>query len=217
VLAGQRLSALGRVDVVGAAAVTFSVPALWQVRADGTLILRAADGTVAFSEAFTISANLWGAVTLMIDAAGAYTTRAALQAMAFATQAEAVAAAAPVASGQGLVCVLAIQAAGGTFTGGTTNTNAANALFSPSRDGHLAQLAIDTDPQYVQGTREDGLLLAGVPTVSGAADVDPIVLLARSTGVPVLTEAQATVEWRKIPAQGESTGGATGLSRPFVP
>lgn len=210
------LSAAGNAVAASAAAVTFSIELYFQNVA-GVLTSRAATAAQAFTGTETIAANLWGVWLVQVTAAGVQTTKAAADAMAFATEADALAATPAPDALNGVCTVITIQAAGGVFTAGTTNTNAGNAFNSHGREGHSLVLAVSAARQQVQGTRATALRDdAGVRLIVGTS-ADLIVLTARRTAASVITNGQAVMEFRKTPAQGEGIEASTGLAVAQVP
>lgn len=215
---GKRLSAVGAPQLGADAAITFTIEAFDQVLNDGSLAAIAVTAAQAFTGTEVVTTLLWGVWTIQITNAGVITTKAQAPTMAFATEAEALAQAPAPDALNGLVGVLTLEAAGSDFTAGTDDTDTATSFNTNSRDGHSAALAIDTTPQDVQGTRGTSLVgPALVKELIGQADLDPVIVMVRSVGVPVFTEGLATVEFRKTPAQGEGVEASTGLSQPFVP
>ena len=213
----KELSAIGAPQFGQSAAVTFSIEAFTQLDA-GVLVAVSATAAQAFTGTEVVSDGFWGVWTVQINGSQTITTKAAAGVMAFATEEEAIRNAPAPDASNGLVGVLTLEASGGAFTAGTTNTNAAvvNSFNTIDRGGHYADLAVLATDQVVQATRSERLKVAGVGNLFGEVG-DGIAVTVRSAGVSTLTLGRAVPEYRKAPAQGEGFELGTGLTKPFVP
>jgi hypothetical protein len=217
----KELSAVGAPQFTGAAAVTFAIEAFDQLDA-GVFVTVAATAAQAFTGTEVVSDGFFGVWTVQIDGAQAITTKAAAGVMAFLTAADALRNAPKPDALNGLVGVLILEASGGDFTAGTTNTNAAlvNTFDTIDRGGIFVDVAISAleslslaDLDLAANRR---LTVARVGNLVGV-DGDLLVLTTRSAGAPVFTDGAITGGYRKFPLQGESGPDvATGLSAPQV-
>lgn len=213
-------------DVVGTpqlgqdTAVTFTIEEFWQ-NDGGVLTNVTPTAAQAFTGTEVVSDGFWGVWLVQADGAQTITTKAYGDTMAFSTEALALANCPLPDSGNGVVAILTLEASGGDFTAGTTNTDAAavNAFNTYTRDGHTASVAIGTN-QYGKATL--GQVLkdpAGAKILDGKGDTDLLVLTVRSAGAANFTNATAVVEYRPFPAQGEGRGNmsASQTEASFVP
>jgi len=227
-----KASVVGLLDAVGtpaaaaATAVTFTLEAFWQNVA-GVMTSVAATAAQAFTGTETVTGGGWGVWLIQATAAGTITTKAPGATMGYATEADALRACPAPDALNGVVAILTLfTTVGNDFIAGTTNTDAAavTSFNTSSRDGHAAALAINAGAQYANATQGQKLqdeagsrILQGVgaDAVGGG---DLLVLTSRSAGTPVFTNAQATVEFRPFPAQGEgSQSMSNSMTGPQVP
>jgi hypothetical protein len=215
------LATVGEPQLGDDSAITFTIEELWQNDL-GVLTNVAADATADFSAAFTVLDGFWGVVLVLLDGAQAQTTVAQAPVMAFATEALALANAPRVPAGRGVVAILTINAVGADFVGLTDDTDTADSFNTAPRDGHVANLAINTGSQQVNATLAQSLEDAsGTRILQGKGGVggDLLVVTGRMTGSAVLTDAVAHVDIRPFPAQGEGMGNisASNTEPSFVP
>jgi hypothetical protein len=229
------VSAVGSPQLSQAAAVTFGVEEFWRqdgfTNTDFTNI--AAIAAQAFTEVFTVLDGFWGVALVVVDQSNTVGVISNSAIQAFATE-EIALANCPrprdfpgSADEVGRVAILTINAVGGDFIAGTTNTDAAlvAAFNTAPQDGHVATVITDTTPEATQSVLGQQLKDAsgtnilqgrGGPTTSA---LDALVLSVRSAGAPVITGGLAVLEYRPWPAGGEGLGDTSvSQNRPsFVP
>ncbi len=194
-----------------AAAVTFAIEALWQ-NLVGVLTRLAATAAQAFSGTEVVLDGTWGVWLVTIDSGQTIITIAPSGIMAFATEEDALRACPQVVGdgSEGVIGILTLEAVGGDFTAGTTNTNdGIVANFNTFDLGGLnAALVVGTDPQAANALLT-GLTIkdpAGMRVLDGRGDTDLLVVSARSDGAAVSTEGTLQAEYRPSPVQGEGRG-----------
>lgn len=216
---GKELSVVGAPQFgQGVGVTTFTIEAMAQIDA-GVMTAIAATAAQAFTGTEVVSDGFWGAWTLQIDGAQAITTKAAAATMGYVTEEDAIKMAPAPDAAHGLVGILTLEASGGDFTAGTTNTDAAavNAFNTIDRGGHPIAAPVLATFAGLQATQAQRLKVAGVGNLIGEVD-DWVIITARSTvGLATFDRGFATAVIRKTPAQGEGVEASTGLSRPFVP
>lgn len=213
----KELSAVGAPQFTGAAAVTFAVEAFDQLDA-GVFVTVAAVAAQAFGNVAEVADGFWGSWTVQIDGAQAITTKPASGLMAFLTEEDAIKNAPAPDAANGLVGVLTLEASGGDFIAGTTNTNAAlvNAFNTIDRGGIFVDVAISALESLSQADLDLAanrrLSVAKVGNLVGI-EGDLLVLTTRSAGAAVFVDGAATGGYRKFPLQGEAGPDvATGLT-----
>ena len=231
-------AALGSPQLSPAAAVTFGIEEFWKKRDDRNQIRNVGPiAAQAFTEVFTVLDGFWGVALVVIDTSDAVGVIANSPIQAFATEEIALANCPkprPFAASDGdvgRVAILTINAVGGDFIAGTTNTDAAlvAAFNTAPQDGHVATMTPNNSPRSFQSVLGQQLrdasgtdILQGIggfdnPGVGGAGT--SLALSVRTAGAPVLTGGIAVVEYRPWPAGGEGVGDASvSQNRPsFVP
>ncbi len=241
------ISALGSPQISQNAAVTFAVEEFWRRgggTASGAFVNVPANPVRPFNsqEPFTILDGFWGVILLIVNGSSDIDTIVNSPIMAFATEEIALAncpkVRPPKGAGpsdvHGRCAILTINAVGGDFISGTTNTNAAlvAAFNTAPQDGHSMLMAQGTQPQALNATLGQQLKDASETNIlqgkgNGSGPVGPttgvqgdlLCLSVRSAGAPVLLGAQAIIEWRPWPIGGEGVGDASvSQNRPsFVP
>ncbi len=210
----------------GGAVPTFLIDEFWRRNGTGTAFTNIAPiAAQAFTagELFTVLDGFWGVALVVVDNSNNVGVIANSLTQAFATEELAIAACpeprpfqgSGTADQIGRVAILTINAVGGDFIAGTTNTNDALIAEFHRRDGdqegHVASIPIGSNPHT-----ENALLQSRVrdPSrtriLSGRGDVDMVVVTTKCFGgASVLTgPAQAVVEYRPI-GQGEGRGDAS--------
>lgn len=217
-LSVPNLYAAGEVAAAAAAAATFALEAFWQ-NDDGVLTPVGATAAQAFTSAFTVVDGGWGVVTVQIDGSQTITTKTRGPTQNYATEALALANAPAPDAGNGVVCVITIEASGADFVAGTDDTDTANSFNTWARIGHQADLAVSTGFQTVLSTRASrNKDYAGGRLLDVLAESDLIVLTGRSAGASDQTNGFAVLEFRPFPLQGEGRANlATGRTTPQVP
>jgi hypothetical protein len=228
----------------GSAVVTFGVEEFWwrgEGTASGSLLNKAATAALAFGAngiPSTILDGFWGVYLIQIDESGNLNVFTQAAIMAFATEEIALENCPKVRElvpgfEEGRVAILTINAVGGDFIAGTTNTDAAlvAAFNTAPQDGHVLQMSVGTRPtannsvlgQQLKDASGENILQGrgstGVVSPTAGANGDLLCLSVRSAGAPVLVGAQAIIEWRPWPAGGEGLGDTSvSQNRPsFVP
>lgn len=231
-------AAVGSPQLSPATAVTFAIEEFWKKRDDrNSYFNKAATAAQAFNEPFTILDGFWGVVLLIVDTSNNVFAIVNGAIQAFGTEEIALANCpkprpTPGSDGDvGRVAILTINAVGGDFISGTTNTDAAlvAAFNTAPQDGHVVTIAPNVRPRSFQSVLGQQLRDASgtdiLQGIGGDDDSGPgeggtgLVLTVRSAGAPVLTGGIATVEYRPWPAGGEGVGDASvSQNRPsFVP
>ena len=228
------MAAVGSPQLAQAAAVTFAIEEFWRAFANGLGVANV--GAIA-AQAFTVPDGIatvldgfWGVWLVVVDDSNGIGTLAQAPIMAFPTEEIALANCPKVrpftggAIAFGRVAILTVNAVGGDFIAGTTNTDAGlvAAFNTAPQDGHVVTLAPQNSPftrnavlgQQLKDASETNILQG-----KGGDDGDLLVVSVRSAGAPTLTGVLASVEWRPWPAGGEGVGDASvSQNRPsFVP
>ncbi len=231
-------AAVGNPQLSPAAAVTFGIEEFWKKRDDNNAFFNvAAIAAQAFTEIFTVLDGFWGVALVLVDSSNTVGVIVNGAIQAFATEEIALANCPKVrpfpGSGGtvGRVAILTINAVGGDFIAGTTNTDAAlvAAFNTAPQDGHVATVAATTVPRSFQSVLGQQLKDASETNILqglGGTNNDPIgeggdslVVSVRTAGAAVLTGGIAVVEYRPWPAGGEGVGDASvSQTRPsFIP
>ena len=232
----ERNAAVGSPQLGQAAAVTFSIEEYWKSSPDGSSLLNTAPVPAQAFGALGIATVLdgfWGVWLLQVNQSNDRVVIRGADSMAFPTEEIALQhcprvrrTAGGVNDTQSRLAILTVNAVGGDFIAGTTNTDdgIVAAFNTAPQDGHVLTLPISAAPNQVQATlgqrtkdaSETNILQGkGLPIPGGAM----IVLSVRSAGVAVVTGAQAVLEYRPWPAGGEGRSDSTRTTnRPsFVP
>ncbi len=204
-----------------------------QFEADGITMIRRIPQVVAYTNPFTILDGFWGVILFVIDETGTITTIAQAPIMAFATEKIALAncpKVPPIALPNtfGRVLIQTINADGGDFIGGTTNTNAALvAAFNVApQAGHVCSCPISSSDTSKQTPAVLGQQLkdaSGTNILQGKGGVggDALVVMTKCFGGTSIIglKGQAVVEYRPWPSAGEGLGDTSvSQNRPsFVP
>ena len=238
----QPSAVVGSPQLAPAAAVTFAIEELWR-RGPGDnngVFNIAAVAAQAFGAdgIATVLDGFWGVWLLVIDDSNGVGVLRQAPIMAFATEEIALANCPKVrdfigggpADETGRLAILTINAVGGDFIAGTTNTNAGlvAAFNTAPQDGHVVDLTASTSPQSRNAVLGQQLkdasgtnILQGRGGIGSGFDFsgDMLVVSARVDGAPTLTGVQAIVDYRPWPAGGEGVGDASvSQNRPqFVP
>ena len=230
------VSAVGSPQLSQAAAVTFGVEEFWRANTSQIDFSNvAAIAAQAFTELFTVLDGFWGVALVLVDTSNTVGVIANSAIQAFATEADALAncpkprAFAGSSGATGRVAILTINAVGGDFIAGTTNTDAGlvAAFNTAPQDGHVVSVPTDSTPEATQSVLGQQLKDAsGTNILQGSGGDgsnenpgDILVVSVRSAGAPVITGGIATVDFRPWPAGGEGVGDASvSQNRPsFVP
>jgi hypothetical protein len=226
------------------AATTFLLDEFEYRRVDvtGNDVMRniAGPSTQAFDQAFTISDGFWGVFVVLVDNPGAVSNISRSLLMEFPTEQIALDNCPQIPEGVGRVAIGTIQAVGGDFIAGTTNTDAALVAAFNTFDQYGWKMVIDGTPQladfYFNGQVADFLkdpsgqnILQGKgladPTVQPIMDTsgDLIVVTLREVGggLSQIDELRSswTVDYRPWPVGGEGLGDVSVSQTPptFVP
>ena len=228
-------SALGSPQLGQAAAVTFTVEEFWRRSGFGAVFTNvAADAAKGFDSTgiATVLDGFWGVWLLEVNQSSDKQIFAGSPIMAFATEADALRncpQVRPSGSGEfnGRCAILTINAVGGDFIAGTTNTDAAlvAAFNTAPQDGHVFTMDTATPAPYQATLGQQLKDASGTNILQGRGGlIDPesgdwLCLSVRSTGASVLTGANAVVEYRPWPSGGEGLGDTSvSQNRPsFVP
>jgi hypothetical protein len=197
-------------------AITMTVEEFWFNKA-GVLTNVGAQSQGLAVEPFTVLDGFWGVFLVIVDDSDAIHVIVNGAIQAYATEEIALAnapAVRPSATSTGIVGRVAIgtiNAVGGDFIAGTTNTDAAlvAAFNTAPQDGHVATLAIAAVPQQPNSVLAQELRDAsGTRILEGKGGVggDLLVISARTDGVAVLTNGIAVCDIRPVPAGGEGRG-----------
>jgi hypothetical protein len=218
--------------------VTFGIEEFWKKRDDNNAFTNvAAIVAQAFTEVFTVLDGFWGVALVIVDSSNNVFVIANSVIQGFATEADALANCPkprPTSGSGGTVgrvAILTINAVGGDFIAGTTNTNAAlvAAFNTAPQDGHVVTESLSTVPRSFQSVLGQQLKDAsGADILQGKGGADSfvigegptsLVLSVRTAGAAVLTNGIAVVEYRPWPAGGEGLGDTSvSQNRPsFVP
>lgn len=226
------VSAVGSPQLAQAAAVTFAVEEFWRKNGgtDNDFTNIAAIAAQAFTEVFTVLDGFWGVALVVVDQSNTVGVIANSPIQGFATEAIALANCpsprdfAGSAGIVGRVAILTINAVGGDFIAGTTNTNdgVVAAFNTAPQDGHVVTANIASSPESIVSVLGSALKDASGTNIiqgKGGNAGDALVLSIRSTGAPVITGGLAVLEYRPWPAGGEGVGDASvSQNRPsFVP
>lgn len=239
VQAVPRYAAVGSPQLAqGSGVATFSVEEFWQKKFDTNDFANvAAIAAQAFTEPFTVLDGFWGVALVVVDQSENVGVIANSPIQAFATEEIALANCPSPrlfsgASGTqtGRVAILTIEANGGDFIAGTTNTDdAVVASFNTApQDGHVAGVLGPFNEMGLPGTTLGQQLkdASGTNILQGQgsggdndSQGDALVCTVRSSGAPVITGGVAHVEYRPWPAGGEGLGDTSvSQNRPsFVP
>jgi hypothetical protein len=213
----------------GTAVTTFLIEEFWRrghAGASNGFVNVAAVAAQAFGAlgVATVLDGFWGVWLIQVDQSSLIVPIAQADIMAFATEAEALAHCPSVrdigALFKGRLAILTVQAVGGDFIAGTTNTDAAlvAAFNTAPQDGHVITFSISNTPQAESAVLQSNLrdasrtkLLGGkgstgvVNNVNGATG-DLLVVSVRSDGASVVVGGQVNVELRPSPVAGEGRG-----------
>jgi hypothetical protein len=229
----ERAAAVGSPRMLPATALTFEVDEFWKRRDDSDVIVNIPSQFQGFGGLdFTVLDGFWGVFLLLVDTSNnlGVIVNGAIQ--AYETEEIALANCPQVrpfsgASGQvGRVAIGTINAVGGDFIAGTTNTDAAlvAAFNTAPQQGHVVSIPISSTPLPNQSTLGQQLKDASGTNIlqgKGGPGGDALVVMTKCFGgTSVLSgPAQAVVEYRPWPAGGEGVGDASvSQSRPtFVP
>ncbi len=240
------IAALGSPQLAQAAAVTFAIEEFWR-RGAGTgsnaFINRAAIAAQAFTAPdgiATVLDGFWGVWLVVVDDSNNVGVISQAPIMAFATEAIALQNCPKVRpftgsnpAPLGRVAILTVNAVGGDFIAGTTNTNdgVVAAFNTAPQDGHVVELITGGTPRAYNAVlgqqlkdASDTAILQGRGSTGGVgpttgANGDLLCLSVRSVGAPVLVGCNAVIEFRPWPSGGEGLGDASvSQNRPsFVP
>ncbi len=229
------------------AAVTFGIEEFWR-RGEGNspaLLNISAQAAEPFGTdgIATVLDGFWGVWLLVIDGSNNIGVLRQAPIMAFATEEIALAncpkprefSGSGSLDQMGRLAILTINAVGGDFIAGTTNTDAAlvAAFNTAPQDGHVVTLNNSSSPQYFNSVLGQQLKDAsGANILQGGGSRGQTVLsidqdfsgamlavTVRTAGAPTLTGVVATVDYRPWPAGGEGLGDTSvSQNRPsFVP
>lgn len=226
-------AAVGSPQLGVLASPNFSVEEMWKnAQTGGFLTNKAAVASAPFDSTgiATVLDGFWGVWLLQINQSLDLQIYRQAPIMAFATEELALAACPQVfddGANDARAAILTVNAVGGDFISGTTNTNAAlvAAFNTAPQDGHVLTLQTTTQGQTVAATLGQQLKDASRTNIlqgPGGPDSDGtmLVVTVRSAGVPVLTgPAHVVVDYRPWPAGGEGVGDASvSQNRPsFIP
>ncbi len=243
------INALGSPQIgQGSGVVTFTVEEFWRraTSATNALVNVAAAPAISFAAGgqgiATVLDGFWGVWLIQVNQSSDREAVAQAPIMAFATEEIALANCPkvrvlpppPTNDLAGRLAILTIQAVGGDFIAGTTNTDAAivAAFNTAPQDGHVMTWVTNSAPsanaallgQAVKDASGEPILQgrgngSGEINDNNAPDGDLLVISVRSAGSPVLVGGLATVEYRPWPAGGEGLGDTSvSQNRPsFVP
>lgn len=221
----------------GSGVVTFLIDEYWR-RQGNSFINVAAVAAASFaagpSGIATVLDGFWGVWLIQTNQSNDESAIAQAPIMAFETEEIALANCPKVrAIGgpsdlDGRLAILTVQAVGGDFISGTTNTDAAivAAFNTAPQQGHVVTIGTSSSPQTVQSVLGQQLKDASETNIlqgrGGAADEgDALVVMTKCFGgASVLTgPAQAVVDYRPWPSGGEGLGDTSvSQNRPsFVP
>ncbi len=238
------LDAIGSPRVVpSAAATTFDLDEFWHRRLDVEVndVLRNIAGVTAhaFDDLFTISDGFWGVFVVIINNAGAVSNIARSLLMEFPTEQIALDNCPQIPDGFGRVAIGTIQAVGGDFIAGTTNTDAGLVAAFNTFDRYGFQMEVPIphggygyqnagaasflkDPSgqtVLQGRGLAGATDPDDPDLSG--DLIVVTLREVGGGVSQITDDRTliTLDYRPWPVGGEGLGDVSVSQTPstFVP
>ena len=243
----ERSAVAGSPQLAQAAAVTFAIEEFWRRGEDNQPGLFNIAATAA--EPFgpdgiaTVPDGFWGVWLLVVDNSNNIGVLRQAPIMAFATEEIALQNCPKPREFQGSgsfdqigrLAILTVNAVGGDFIAGTTNTDdgVVAAFNTAPQDGHVVTMNNSSSPNYLNSVRGQALKDASGSNIlqgqgsngestqsvdqdfSGAA----LVVTIRAAGAPVLTGARAEVDYRPWPAGGEGLGDTSvSQNRPsFVP
>ena len=229
-------AAVGSPRLLPAAAVTFLIDEFWRrQKGVGTTIFNlAATAAQAFGVdgIATVLDGFWGVWLVVVDDSNGIGVLRQAPIMAFATEEIALQNCPKprqFTGGQpdvGRVAILTIQAVGGDFIAGTTNTNdgIVAAFNTAPQDGHVVTISTSSSPKSNNSVLGQQLKDASGTNIlqgKGGEGGDALVVMTKCFGgASVLTgPAQAVVEYRPWPAGGEGLGDTSvSQNRPsFVP
>lgn len=220
----------------GSAVATAVLDEFWRLAPDGeTFINLAPQLTFSLTSGtfnpWTVLDGFWGVALIRVNQSSDTEVTAGAEIQAFATEAEALAhcpRVPPNGPGEtnGRVCILTVQAVGGDFIAGTTNTDAAlvAAFNTAPQVGHVASLPVSSAPRSTQSVLGQQLKDAsGTPLLQGRGGPggDALVLMTKCFGgVSILNgPAFGVMDYRPWPSGGEGLGDTSvSQTRPsFVP
>ncbi len=224
-----------RVLPTAPSAATFQIDRYWRTLPDGLTITQTVPGPTAFGALgiATVLDGFWGVWLIQTNQSADETAIAQAAIMAFTTEAEALANCPKVrAIGgpsdlDGRLAILTVQAVGGDFIAGTTNTDAGlvAAFNTAPQAGHVSSIPVGGTPHQTQSILGQQLKDASGTNIlqgKGGPGGDALVVMVKCFGpMPAVLAgpAQAVVEYRPWPAGGEGLGDTSvSQNRPsFVP
>ena len=233
-------AAVGSPRLLPAAAVTFLIDEFWRFNVNtpgfSNIAATAAQAFGADGIA-TVLDGFWGVWLVVVDESNGIGVLRQAPIMAFATEEIALANCPKprqFTGGNpevGRLAILTVNAVGGDFIAGTTNTDAAlvAAFNTAPQDGHVVTIQVGSNPQIDQAVLGQQLKDASGTNIlqgkggdgQGAGGGDALVVMVKCFGgASVLTgPAQADMEYRPWPAGGEGLGDTSvSQNRPsFVP
>ena len=229
-------AAVGSPRLLAAAAVTFGIDEFWRRAKGGTNFVNiAATAAQAFGAEgiATVLDGFWGVWLVVVDDSNGIAVLRQAPIMAFATEEIALAncpKVRPFTGGNadaGRLAILTINAVGGDFIAGTTNTNqvgVVNLFNTAPQQGHVVTIIVSSSPRSNNSVLGQQLKDASGTNIlqgKGGDGGDALVVMTKCFGgASVLTgPAQAVVEYRPWPSAGEGVGDASvSQNRPsFVP
>ena len=228
------VAAVGSPQLAQAAAVTFAIEEFWRASGFGAglanVAATAAQAFTAPDGIATVLDGFWGVWLLVVDDSNGIGVIAQAPVMAFDTEAIALAncpKVRPFTGGAllfGRLAILTVNAVGGDFIAGTTNTNdgVVAAFNTAPQDGHVATINASNTPFAINAVLGQQLKDASGTNIlqgKGGEGGDLLVVSVRTAGAPTLTGVLAHPEWRPWPAGGEGLGDTSvSQNRPsFVP
>lgn len=227
---GPGTNALGSPQLAqGTGAATFLIEEFWRRGHAGVsngVVNVAPTAAQAFGAGgvATVLDGFWGVWLLQVDQSSLITLHPQAPTMAFATEALALANCPKVVdtggAGFGRLAILTVEASGGDFIAGTTNTDAAlvNAFNTAPQDGHAITFSISNTNQAESAVLQTALKDAsgqniiqgrgstGVVNNVNGAPGDLLAVTVRSAGAVVITGGNVNVELRPWPSGGEGLG-----------
>ncbi|MCK5649874.1 MAG: hypothetical protein KAJ42_00790 [Gemmatimonadetes bacterium] len=241
----EGINALGSPQLgQGSAVATFTIEEFWRRsigNASGGFVNRTAVAAQPFGAlgVATVLDGFWGVWLVQVNQSNDIDVVAQAPIMAFATEETALANCPKVrnvggpSDTPGRCAILTVQAVGGDFIAGTTNTDAAlvAAFNTAPQDGHVVSIGGGGPSTYAALLGQQLKDASGEAILqgrgSGEAEInettgapgDLLAISVRSDGIPVIGPTVATVEYRPWPAGGEGLGDASvSQNRPsFVP
>jgi len=217
----------------GTAAATFLIDEFWRLAPDGESFINVAPTAAqAFTSGpgvATVLDGFWGVWLLQTNASSDKDVYAQAPIMAFATEEIALANCPKLrdtGNTDGRLAILTVQAVGGDFIAGTTNTDAAlvAAFNTAPQVGHVASLPVSSAPRSTQSVLGQQLKDASGTNLlqgKGGPGGDALVLMTKCFGGVSLLNGPAfgAMEYRPWPSGGEGVGDASvSQNRPsFVP